>query len=274
MYKTIKVELSYGCNMRCSFCGIQSEPKLVPKLMTEETMTAIFQRIAEDRRRLTVSFSLRGEPTLNPAYLDAIQQASIVAHRVIMVTNGTLISARNVTDMFSAGLDALHIDVYNDTAAKLVECLPNDSTFVVRRYGGKNKIWTTRIPIVVVCDERDSRQNNTRALHNWAGANKNNQRLNEEIPRQAPCAEPLKMITIRHDGSYGLCCQTWNDLLELGSVRDASPEELYYSETYQKLCTAIMQRGGRAHSYACKSCNVKSPYAFMFRRAIGEQNRI
>ena len=269
MYKTIKVELSYGCNLRCSFCGIQSTPDLKPHFMTMETFEHVLKRVGEDPRKLTISFSLRGEPTLNPDYLEFVQRASFVAHKIIMVTNGTQLTCQKVNELFVAGLDALHIDVYNDRGERLIKdvILNGDrSLYDVALYGVK-KIWTHK-GLVSICDERKTRQNNTRALHNWAGANKSNQAFLETIPRSSPCAEPLKMITIRHDGTYALCCHTWNDIGTFGNVSEFSFQEHYNGLLYKQIAREIMTEYGRENVKSCQYCNVKSSFAHMFRRAV------
>lgn len=270
MYKTIKVELSYGCNLRCPFCGIQSMPKGDDwsRLMSEETIDQIAHRIAEDPKKLTVSFSLRGEPTLNPLYMYAIARLSTVAHKIFLVTNGTTLKSQDdINTMFIAGLDGLHIDVYSQKVADFVAKLESNWLYEVAPYGAK-KVWTTK-RLVSICDERETRQKNTRALHNWAGANDRFQEPYEPIPRMSPCAEPLKMITIRHDGTYALCCHTWNDKTEFGSVYGKSLREHYDCDSYKRIARAVMVEGGRTARNECRLCNVKSPFAHMFKRAVG-----
>lgn len=271
MYKTLKVELSYGCNLRCDFCGIQSMPTPHTewaKRMKKETIDAIAKRIEEDPKKLTVSFSLRGEPTLNPLYLYAIERLRAVADKVFLVTNGTLLNdVGDVDSMFLAGLDGLHIDVYTDAVARFVKTLPQHGPLYDVKPYGTDKVWT-RKHLVSICDERETRQKNTRALHNWAGANRTYE--TEPVPRMSPCAEPLKMLTIRHDGSYALCCHSWNDKVLFGNVREKSLREHYESDSYKGIARQVMVEGGRTARPECKLCNVKSPFAHMFRRAVQE----
>lgn len=267
MYKTVKVELSYGCNLRCEFCGIQSEEKRAPLFMDERTINTAIEHVAEDPRNLTVSFSLRGEPTLNPLYLKAVRLAASCAHRVVMVTNGTTLTTEALDALFLAGLDALHVDVYTPQVRRFIDGLKTNPLYDVADYGQENKIWTGASGAVIVCDERESRQNNTRALHNWAGAN---MRFcaPEELPREAPCAEPLKMITIRYDGSYALCCHSWQDKITFGTVREYGLLAHYNNEKYLSIAKAVMRKGGRSGVLSCRLCNVKSPFAHMFKRAV------
>lgn len=267
MYKFVKVELTYGCNLRCHFCGIQSQSRDRPiYYMGRDTLDVIVQRVKEDPK-VTVSFSLRGEPTLNPLYYCAVREVAKYAKKTILVSNGANLDQAAIKELFSAGLSALHIDVYNNETAKMVASL-TPHNFAIERYEpGGRKVWTDK-GLVSICDERKQRDKKTRALHNWAGANRMNEKEGEVIPRQSPCAEPLKMITVRHNGMYALCCHTWNDVAYFKDIRQHSFAEHYNSEDYKGTCRLLMENK-RAALHSCKNCNVKSPFAHMFKRAVG-----
>jgi radical SAM protein with 4Fe4S-binding SPASM domain len=185
-----------------------------------------------------------------------------------MVTNGTQLTMGKVRELFDAGLQALHIDIYNSKAEKFVQVLSlhqEDYPPIVNY--GRYKVWTTNHKCIVICDERRERDHSTRALHNFAGDAKPAY-WTGNIPRQSGCAEPLKMITIRHDGTYALCCHTWQDRQTFGNVKDLSLEDMYYNKHRIEMCRQLLN-GDRYRHLSCNHCNVKSPFAHMFERAVG-----
>ena len=64
---TIKIELTQGCNLSCAFCGINGieEEK---HCMTATTFRKIVALCKVTKRKFRFSFSMHGEPSLNPEF--------------------------------------------------------------------------------------------------------------------------------------------------------------------------------------------------------------
>lgn len=273
MFKTIKIEPTYGCNLKCSFCAGTYEEKQSPMFMSIETVSVIKKQMVSERLpvKVTVSFSLRGEPTLNPNLIELISVFG-KDYRTILATNGTQLTRSYVVELFKAGLDGIHIDVYNEATLSFLKELKKDNLSgvpQVRAYSSETSVWSGNNGIVV-CDERKTRDKGTRKLHNWGGA------LPKELwqvpVKNAVCAEPLKNITIRYDGTYALCCQTWHDKITFGNVREAPILSHYVSQNYRKVISTLLLEG-RYNVDACKDCNVFSMYAHTFIKQVME-NRL
>ena len=66
---SIQVELTEGCNLGCSFCGLRGMRKNGTKpwkVMDRNTATLIATGIANEGWNSRIIFSMHGEPTLNP----------------------------------------------------------------------------------------------------------------------------------------------------------------------------------------------------------------
>lgn len=271
MYKLIKVEASYGCNLRCKFCGIQSGEPSKPKYMTLGTAGAIYARLLEDYaqtgKRREVSVSLRGEPTLNPRLPEIVKMLAPACKRLFVVSNGTIRDAQYYSELLKSGALAIHIDIYNDEAEGLIDdilrVMPDKVVLYDPAMG--QSVWKGARGKIVVLDERTQRDNNTRSLHNWSGDG-----IISQPVRISPCAESLKYITIRYNGDYALCCNVWKDKVLFGNVEEKPFYDMYYSPEHIEVCRTLMSTGGRLQYEPCSKCSVKSPFAHMFRRAIGE----
>lgn len=271
MYSMIHVEPVRGCNLSCHFCPHSLEDNGV-SFMSMDTveviadhLTAAVQRTG---RTLRVCLAGRGEPALHPDFIGIVRRlAKVPKVRVIAITNGVRLSTTWMQKVRGAGLHALHIDIYNQTIKEKIAAtlwpMPIDTI------SGAN-IWTTKEPCVVLCDEREKRRNDIRKLHNWAGAARK-EYWTGDIPRHSACSHPLKMVTVRYDGSYALCCNSWDNLVDLGTVQGCDFDEQYNRKDRLDICNMIMRPGGRACVVPCMVCNAYSPRAHLWKRALRER---
>jgi len=70
----IQVELSEGCNLRCSFCGLNGirGKENNYKFMTLETAERVASDMKEYGWNSRVEFAMHGEPTMNPHFVEII----------------------------------------------------------------------------------------------------------------------------------------------------------------------------------------------------------
>lgn len=267
MYSLVYVEIVRGCNLACEFCPHSLENNEI-HMMEMSTVDTIVEHLRKADRKIRLSLSGRGEPTLHPQFIEIVRKfASIPKVRVICITNGARLSQQWIDDVYAAGMRGLHIDVYNaktDAAAHAID-YPVPCFYIQ-----DGNIWSNSRPCVVVCDEREERYNSVRAFHNWAGAARK-EYWTGDIPRQSPCSSPLKMITVRWDGKYAVCCSQWLDEVTFGTVFEEDFDQQYNRKDRMDLCNTIMHTGGRKDTVSCRYCNVKSPRAHVWRRALRER---
>ena len=68
-----------------------------------------------------------------------------------------------------------------------------------------------------------------------------------------PCNRPLLRMLICYDGAFCLCCEDIHAQYGLGSVYDASLEELWYSERHERVVRDLLA-GKRADYDLCRRC--------------------
>jgi radical SAM protein with 4Fe4S-binding SPASM domain len=94
---TIEIDLTNRCNHRCSFCfyaehiGVEADK---PSLKIE----MLEKRLVEAKKMGTkaISFTGGGEPTIHPEYFQIIQIAKKLGFDIGTITNGSVITLRNV----------------------------------------------------------------------------------------------------------------------------------------------------------------------------------
>lgn len=87
MFAKVYLEITNVCNMNCSFCVGTGRKK---QFMTVEDFTVLASEIRPHTDFLY--FHLMGEPTLHPHLKELLEVARIMDFKVIITTNGTLLS--------------------------------------------------------------------------------------------------------------------------------------------------------------------------------------
>lgn len=106
-FRKIYIEISNLCNLRCSFCPGTRRP---PRRMTPEEFSAILPRI----RPYTdfIYFHLMGEPLCHPELARFLAIAHEHGLRVIITTNGTLLSKAQDVLLSAPGLHKVNISLH------------------------------------------------------------------------------------------------------------------------------------------------------------------
>jgi MoaA/NifB/PqqE/SkfB family radical SAM enzyme len=228
----VQVELTEGCNLRCSFCGVNGirGAERVYKFMTVKTAHAIASALAYEGWTARIEFAMHGEPTMNPkaAEIVAIFRAHLPRASLMMLSNGGgLVSAPGplVADLFQAGLNTLGLDEYQNVkiVPKIVAALnasaapyawefytyPDDPSGNphARQAPSKRRLVHIR-PI----DAQTTGTHSTLNNHAGAGAPKNARGAGK------PCAKPFRELSFRWDGSVAICCNDWRGELALGNI--------------------------------------------------------
>lgn len=106
-FNKIYVEISNLCNLQCSFCP---GTRRTPKAMTQEE----FQVVLEKLRPWTeyLYFHLMGEPLCHPKLDVFLAMAANMGFRVIITTNGTLLSQKQEMLLAAPGLHKVNISLH------------------------------------------------------------------------------------------------------------------------------------------------------------------
>lgn len=244
---TIKLELCEGCNLRCAFCGLQgirAEREKNYKFMTPDNAAHIAAQVAASGWRTRWEFTMHGEPTMNPAFVQCIAQvrSALPRAQLMLTSNGGGLLRRpgpveQIRDLFNRGLNILALDDYEgaNIVPKIREALRglNDPLeipvyeFPTDPRGSPYKKRDARFRMITIMRDIAKTQNSAggvRAhLSNHCGAAAP---LNERMAGKR-CARPFRELAIRWDGNVGLCCNDWRGAYKCGNVLTQGVEAVW-----------------------------------------------
>ena len=121
-FNKVYLEISNLCNLRCAFCP---GTKRAPHRMTEEEFSALLPKIRPFSDYLY--FHLMGEPLCHPLLGRFLELAGQAGFRVILTTNGTLLSKMQDVLLSAPALHKVNISLHafeaNDLAVPFSEYL-------------------------------------------------------------------------------------------------------------------------------------------------------
>ena len=279
----IQLELTEGCNLACSFCGIaairdngangpedirgkNSHPY---KFMNWASMLVIAQKIAKAKQEHKwiprIEMAMHGEPTMNPDYRSIVQtlRDQLPTTPLQMTTNGGGLLegdlTRNINNLMQAGLNVLLLDNYE--GIKICDK-------VRERYEGPYPLFEyplnkkanphrrrkpTEHDIVITQDIVVASQGNHATLNNHAGSAfpKNKKAEGKR------CAKVFREMSIRWDGNVAICCNDWPGHYKCGNVLShESLDELWQSGPF-RAARKKLYRGERDFG-PCDGCDALS----------------
>lgn len=107
-FRKIYLEISNICNLNCSFCP---GTERTPKCMTEEEFSGLIPKLRPWSDFLY--FHLMGEPLLHPNLERFLQIAGDAGFRVIITTNGTLLSRQKQILLNASSLHKVNISLHS-----------------------------------------------------------------------------------------------------------------------------------------------------------------
>ena len=269
----LQIEAVEGCSMSkgkgpgglCHFCGlaaIRSGPGGY-KFLTVELADLIGEQAADFCPNARVEFALRGEPTMNPKFLEIIKivRAHLPATQLMVTTNGDTLRepsgkysgkmAKRVDSIFEAGIDFIVLDTYypkerrDDLRRQSFALSAQMDVTVVDFYDdwlpiGKSpysnhgrKVQRTVIlldDLAARDGEQSSRQVKTHAGANPMGIATDLHGNPAGFPKPWSCARPFREMTIAWNGDFTLCCDDWRKEYVVGNVQEQSLRSLWSDE--------------------------------------------
>lgn len=263
----VQVELTQGCNLGCSFCGINAlgYQKLArgKDLMSLETARSLAGQLKSLRWNPRIEFAMHGEPTLNPQAAAIIKEfrRALPKCYIMMTSNGGGLLTRpvdGIEELFAAGLNTLALDDYESVkivprllaayAAKGREKIvhyPDDPT------GNPHSRHTGRL-LSIVKDISVATKGTHSSLNNHAGSAAP---LNDRGVGKR-CAKPFRELAVRWDGSVALCCNDWPGLYRCGNILKEGVDAIWQGEAF--VAARQMLIAGRREFAPCKGCDAMS----------------
>lgn len=270
---TIKIEQSYGCNLKCSFCPINNLPEINSnkQFMEPWICETIVEQAVELKPNLRVELTLRGEPTLNQQILDNLRIMRRVASKfqISLFTNGVSLLTRKVAikDLLDAGVNILCIDCYNGTYDKFLDFAKGTGEKIVdfrdfsayRRHPNGHKLRV----IDLVPDIQEGAVD-VRKIHNNAG-NVSQRYLDslkgyekKKLPLAKGCARPFRELVVYHTGDVVICCHDWKAECVLGNVLDETLIEIWYGEKHWQILKDLYEK--KRSRVPCCKCDYSGGY--------------
>ncbi len=274
---TLKIELTYGCNLRCSFCGMNGikDARRTYDYMEPDTMLQLMDLVVAAGWNPRVEMAMRGEPSLHPQRdnMIGIIRKRLPGASIMMTSNGggwvhkdPGVIIRRILSAFDAGLNVLLLDDYED--ANIVPRIRH----ALEWYGGElpmANVWAypeqpegnphrRRRPNVHDLVFMDDLTTTSKGTHN-------RNRMNNHCGAAAPldytvhkrCAHPFRELAVRYDGEVALCCNDWRGAMKLVNIHDI--EDVRYAWDHPAM-TAIrrMLYAGKRVAGPCKGCTAVS----------------
>lgn len=139
-FRKIYLEISNICNLKCSFCPGTSR---VPGRLDADAMAALMPKLRPWSDYLY--FHLMGEPLLHPELETFLRIAGDAGFRVILTTNGTLISRQRDVLLAAPGLHKVNISLHsfeaNDGGCSFTQYLDDCFSYAQAASGKKLTVF-------------------------------------------------------------------------------------------------------------------------------------
>lgn len=269
----VQVELTEGCNLRCSFCGVNGirGVERTYKFMTPVIAEAVALNILYAGWNPRFEFAMHGEPTMNPdaAKIVGIFRKYFPKASMLMLSNGGGLvkdPAMRIHGLFQAGLNTLGLDEYEGInlvpkimEAVRVECQspewmgwqvlvypddPDGNPHKPQKPGSRRLVHIKPISL----NEKGTHA--TLNNHCGAGAPKNASGQGKR------CAKPFRELSVRWDGNVAICCNDWRGVLALGNLTK-EPMDAVWNGPVAQAARKALYHGQRTFG-PCKGCDATS----------------
>lgn len=290
----IQIELVEGCNLGCSFCGLQhirdngangpekkhgkaSAFKFLTAELASRTALEIAKAVKDYKWNPRLEFAMHGEPTMHPDYkgMIAIFREQLPGLSIQMTSNGGGLLrgagyATNINELLEAGVNVLCLDNYD--GIRIVDKILSgyNGPYPVRKYPQDITAnpHTRRRPgqheIVVIHDIESASKGNHSVITNHAGASFP---LSESAQGKR-CAKPFRELSIRWDGNISMCCNDWPGRYKIGHVEEGL-EALWQGAGFMAARRALLH--GKRVFEPCKGCDYLSYRPGLLPDHLGKQ---
>jgi len=238
----IELSLIDVCNRSCSFCP-KSDEKVAPNTYQKMSRLLIDKLAAELKKvKFNGAFALcgYGEPLLHNDIIYITKKLS-TAGKVEIVTNGDVLKAKTLADLYKANVSRVLISMY-------------DGEHQIDKF--RSIIKASKVPedLVILRDRWYSKDNNF-------GVKLTNRTGTIKIGNQAPttlhktCYYPSYQFLIDWNGDVFLCPQDWQRRVTMGNMMQENIFDIWTSKIISRYRKNLLN--GKRNLNPCNSCNAQ-----------------
>ncbi|MFC1631075.1 radical SAM/SPASM domain-containing protein [Candidatus Omnitrophota bacterium] len=272
----IRFETTTKCNYNCLICPRERLTRKI-ETMSLKLFKYIFDKLVDETEQYdTVSFPGMGEPLLDRSIDQKIAHVKKKGFKVLILTNGSLLSLARFKRLERLGVDSLRVSLYGNTPAS------HNKIHGLRRPGAFNRIKQE-------LSEISDKKRKTKLLltynvvegvnqddlnpwisywqdkadlievwrpHNWVGA-----RAYRKIQKKKlnSCGRPFKTpLQIQVDGTVNMCCFDFNGELLLGDLKTQSLKEIFSSAMFKKILRHHQSGNFKNSGLICRHCDQRN----------------
>ena len=247
----IEISESGTCNRKCSFCP-RSAPEFIDK--KEFISNELHEKMCEELKSLnykgTIRYSGFVEPLLDKNIYNLINMArtKLPDCNIEMVTNGDVLNANRLKELFSKGLSKILISAYDGKKeANDLENLCKDSNLTTQQYIVRHRYLSESEDFGITLSNRSGTMEN---------AEYKIKSLTE--PLKKPCYIPAYTFFLDYQGDVLICPHDWGKKIILGNLNTKKLIDIWFSSKAMTIRNKLVN-SNREFS-PCNLCDVEGTF--------------
>lgn len=279
----VQIELVEGCNLRCSFCGLNGirGKDNAFKFMTAETLQSLVSQCTSLGWNPRIEFAMHGEPSMHPYIVGMVRIVRDLSPYQIMITSngGGFLKKpgplQNIKNLFDAGLNVLALDDYRD--ANIVSKIRGQVSaealdaevyeYPADKHGNPHQrghVGRRMLTYIAAIDLATSGTHSSLNNHAGAGAPPNDRGQGKR------CAKPFRELSVRWDGSVAVCCNDWRGTYKCGNVVTDGLDAVWNGEAMHA-ARRMLYHGERTFG-PCNGCDARSDRVGLLPDKFGKES--
>mgnify|MGYP001464836868 FL=1 len=247
----IEISESGTCNRKCSFCP-RSAPEFIDK--KEFISNELHEKMCEELKSLnykgTIRYSGFVEPLLDKNIYNLIYMArkKLPDCNIEMVTNGDVLNANRLKELFSKGLSKILISAYDGKKeADDLENLCKNSNLTTQQYIVRHRYLSESEDFGITLSNRSGTMEN---------AEYKIKSLTE--PLKKPCYIPAYTFFLDYQGDVLICPHDWGKKIILGNLNTKKLIDIWFSSKAMTIRNKLVN-SNREFS-PCNLCDVEGTF--------------
>jgi MoaA/NifB/PqqE/SkfB family radical SAM enzyme len=212
----------------------------------------VFEKCLSDLAQIdycnTLSLYNNNEPFIDKRLVDFIRQtsATLPGAKLFLFTNGDLLDSIVLENCFDAGLQLLHISVYEESKVDKM-----------RRF--QKRFGESKIKLLM-----KFHSTTIKMFHNYGGAVLDST-VNQTVP-ECGCMLPFRKVIVNAQGTVGLCCVDFFNEVKFENVVDRSLVDIFRDNSNLNKIRNVLC-SGRKGLTVCERCSYDGNDYDVFREA-------